>query len=109
MKRSIIIPLLLIGIAIGWLAKSVFAPSYPSHWDTLKLGMTPVQAKTAVPDLDPWLRDIKGFDQAGHDLGDRHWNLQVSYDKDGRVSEISKNYVDHRNGLFNRSIVDSKP
>jgi hypothetical protein len=109
MKRAIIILLLVGGIAIGWLAKSVFAPDYPSHWDALKLGMTPDQAKAAVPDLDPWLRDIKGFDQASHHLGDRHWNLQVIYDKNGRVSEISKNYVDHQNGLFNRSIVELKP
>ena len=58
--------------------------------------------------LDPGLRLIKGFDQAGLDLGDRYWNLLVSYDDDARVTEITKNYIDRRIGIFNHSIVESK-
>jgi hypothetical protein len=110
MKRAAFILILLsAGFGGGWIARCVVAPDYPSHWDALKLGMTASEAKVTVPNLDPTLRNIKGFDQTGFDLGDRYWNLLVSYDDDGRVSDITKNYVDRRIGIFNRSIVESKP
>lgn len=110
MKRAVIVLILLtVGLGGGWIARGVVAPPYPSHWDAVELGMTASEAKAAVPDLDPGLRELKGFDQSGLDLGDRYWNLLVSYDDDGRVSEITKNYVDRRIGVFNRSLVESKP
>jgi hypothetical protein len=110
MKRAGIILILLAASFVGgWITRSVEVSDYPSHWDTVKLGMTTSEAKSAVPDLDPGLREIKGFDQTGLDLGDRYWNLLVSYDDDGRVSEIAKNYVDRRIGIFNHSLVESKP
>ncbi|BCX47805.1 hypothetical protein HAHE_17130 [Haloferula helveola] len=110
MKRAAIALLILaLGFAGGWMARSLAAPDYPSHWDSVKLGMTASEAKGMVPDLDPWLREVKGFDQAGIDLGDRYWSLLVRYDEKGRVSEITKNYVDRRIGIFNRSLVESKP
>jgi hypothetical protein len=110
MKRAAIVLILLaVGFGGGWSARSVVAPAYPSHWDAVELGMTASEAKAVVPDLDTWLRDMKGFDQTCIDLGDRYWGLLVSYDVDGRVSEITKNYVDRRIGIFNRSLVESKP
>ncbi len=110
MKRTAIVLILLAaGLGGGWVARSLVAPPYPSHWDAVELGMTASEAKAVVPDLDPGLREIKGFDQTGHDLGDRYWNLLVSYDDGGSVSEITKNYVDRRIGIFNRSLVESKP
>jgi hypothetical protein len=110
MKRAgIILILLAAGFGGGWITRSVVAPDYPSHWDAVKLGMTTSEAKSVVPDLDPGLREIKGFDQAGLDLGDRYWNLLVSYDDHGRVSKITRNYVDRRIGIFNCSLVESKP
>jgi hypothetical protein len=109
MKRNALsFIILLVGFGGSWNAKSVIAPGYPSHWDSLELGMTSIQAKEAVPDLDPRLRDMKGFDQAGLDLGDRYWNLLVCYNEQGQVAEITKNYVDRRLGLLNRSIVQTK-
>mgnify|MGYP005863271991 CR=1 FL=1 len=110
MKRaSIVLILLTVGFGGGWIVRSMVVPDYPSHWDTIELGMPASEAKATVPGLDPGLREIKGFDQTGVDFGDRYWNLLVSYDGDGRVSEITKNYVDRRIGLFNRSLVESKP
>ena len=108
MKRLIfiIIPLV-IGVAIGWLGKSAVRPENPAHWNNLKLGMTPREAKETVPGLDLSLRDMKGFDQDGLDYGDRYWNLLVSYDEEGRVSEITKKYVDRRLGLFNTLLVEA--
>jgi hypothetical protein len=109
MKRaSLVLIFLTVVFGGGWLARSMMMPAYPIHWDALELGMTPAEAKATVPGLDPCLREMKGFDQAGLDLGDRYWNLLVSYDGDGRVCEITKNYVDRRNGFFNRSLVESK-
>lgn len=108
MKRaSIILILVTACVGVGWIVRSIVAPGYPSQWDDLELGMTQVEAKAAVPDLDPWLRDIKGFDQVGFEMGDSYWNLQVSYNDNGRVSEITKNYVDRKNGIFNRSLVEA--
>lgn len=110
MKRAaFILTLLVVGFGGGWIARSVVAPAYPLHWDAIELGMTASEAKAVVPDLDPWLREMKGFDQTGLDLGDRYWSLLVSYDDEGHVSEITKNYVDRRIGVFNRSLVESKP
>jgi len=110
MKRTAVVLILLaVGFGGGWIARSVVAPAYPSHWDAVQLGMTSSEAKTVVPDLDSGLRQIKGIDQTGLDLGDRYWNLLVSYDDDGRVSEITKNYVNRWIGIFNRSLVESKP
>ena len=68
--------------------------------------MTADEARAAVPGLDRWLRDMKGFDSAGADFGNRYWRLEVSYDGGERVSKIEKHFVDRRLGLWSRNRVE---
>ena len=107
-KYAVIVAILIaISFACGWFSRSAVVPAYPGHWDSVTLGMTPTEAKVAVPELDSLLRDIKGIDQAGMDLGDRYWNLNLFYDENEEVSGIVKKYADRRCGLFNRSLEES--
>lgn len=110
MKRLCIVLIsLTVGLVAGWVARGFVVPDYPSQWDSVELGMSFDEAELAVPGLEPELREIKGFDQAAIDMGDRCWSLHVSYDDDGLVSKIEKRYVDRRIGFFNRTLVDAKP
>ena len=110
MKRVIYIVLLLaIGFATGWIVRSVKRPAYPGEWDGLRLGMSESEAQLTVPRLDVSLREMKGFDRDRIDYGDRYWSLLVFYGTDGRVSEITKRYVDRRIGIFNRVVVEPEP
>jgi hypothetical protein len=104
--KAVIAGSLLLGGVIAFLLTGGPRPSHPAEWKNLRLGMTGDQARAAVPELDGWLRDMKGADFAAADFGNRYWQLKVQYDGGERVSRIERHFVDRRLGLGSRKWVE---
>lgn len=88
----------LMGMFFGWLARDLKRPDYPEHWNNLRLGMSTLEAQTAVPQLAFW----KEADRVTIDFGDREWSLCVIYDTTGHVVSIYKTFIDRRFGMMKK-------
>ena len=93
-----------IGVAL-YMLWPLTRPDVPAQWRRVQIGMTRSEAIAVIPDQVNDLRDLKGFDTVTRDgrmLGGRcWWQLQLTYDAEGRVRHAEVSFTHPGCGLLN--------
>ena len=92
-------------VALAVFGREVLRPAMPDEWHRLQKNMSRQEFVATLHDEVVDLRELKGFDQATHEMQmlgfSGYWQLWVTYDSSGRVSAAQARFVCRDFGFFN--------
>jgi hypothetical protein len=98
---------LLVLIAFAISSRALLRPPMPETWHSLHIGMTAEEVLKAIPDEHIDLRSLKGFETFTQKTtmlgGEAHWQLLVSYDASGKLTNARAIFTHQNCGWFNTS------